>query len=85
MEVKGRNLVDGLPKSITITSEEVREALKDIAKENNIKSIRIDTHKDNIPMQRALAKHGFIKCGIIHLANGDERIAFQKSEVVNEQ
>ena len=29
MEVKGRNLLDGLPKNITITSEEVREALSD--------------------------------------------------------
>ena len=44
------------------------------------RNLKIDTHKNNIPMQRALAKHGFVKCGIIHLANGDERIAFQKSE-----
>ena len=44
------------------------------------KNLKIDTHKDNIPMQRALAKHGFKECGIIHLANGDERIAFQKTE-----
>lgn len=29
MNVKGRNLVDGLPKDIEITSEEVREALSD--------------------------------------------------------
>ena len=29
MEVKGRNLVDGLPKNITISSDEVREALAD--------------------------------------------------------
>ena len=29
MDVKGRNLVDGLPKNITISSEEVREALAD--------------------------------------------------------
>ena len=29
MEVKGRNLVDGLPKSVTITSEEIREAISD--------------------------------------------------------
>lgn len=29
MDVKGRNLLDGLPKSIEITSEEVREALTD--------------------------------------------------------
>ena len=29
MEVRGRNLLDGLPKNITITSEEVREATAD--------------------------------------------------------
>ncbi len=29
MEVKGRNLLDGLPKNITVSSEEVREALAD--------------------------------------------------------
>ncbi len=29
MEVKGRNLMDGLPKNIVITAEEVREALND--------------------------------------------------------
>ena len=29
MEIKGRNLVDGLPKNVNITSEEVREALSD--------------------------------------------------------
>ena len=29
LEIKGRNLLDGLPKNITITAEEVREALTD--------------------------------------------------------
>lgn len=29
MEVKGRNLLDGLPKNITVSSEEIREALSD--------------------------------------------------------
>lgn len=29
MDVKGRNLLDGLPKNITVSSEEVREALAD--------------------------------------------------------
>ena len=41
-------------------------------------SIRIDTHRDNLPMQRALAKNGFSYCGVIYLANGEERIAYQK-------
>lgn len=41
-------------------------------------NLRIDTHKDNAPMRRALEKYGFQYCGIIHLLNGDERIAFHK-------
>ena len=31
MEVKGRDTITGLPKSVTVTSEEIREALKDAA------------------------------------------------------
>jgi len=41
-------------------------------------NIRIDTHEKNIPMQRCLAKNGFLRCGIIYLENGDSRIAYQK-------
>ena len=41
-------------------------------------NIRIDTHRDNKPMQGALAKAGFHYCGIIHLLDGDERLAYQK-------
>ncbi len=41
-------------------------------------NLRIDTHRDNAPMQRSLKKNGFEYCGIIYLANGDERLAFQK-------
>lgn len=43
-----------------------------------IDNIRIDTHRDNKPMQHLMEKHGFTYCGIIHLLNGDERLAFQK-------
>ncbi len=42
-------------------------------------NVKIDTHRDNIPMQRALEKNGFTRCGIIYLANGDERIAYQRA------
>lgn len=41
-------------------------------------SIRIDTHKDNVIMQHILSKYGFTHCGMILLANGDPREAFQK-------
>ncbi|MBF7096254.1 GNAT family N-acetyltransferase [Alkalibacter mobilis] len=43
-------------------------------------NLRIDTHKDNLPMRRFLAKKGFVECGIIHIADGSERIAYQKCE-----
>ena len=41
-------------------------------------SIRIDTHKDNVIMQHVLSKYGFTHCGMILLANGDPREAYQK-------
>ena len=41
-------------------------------------NIRIDTHKDNAIMQHNIVKHGFHYCGIIHLASGNERLAYQK-------
>lgn len=43
-------------------------------------NLKIDTHKDNIPMQSLLEKKDFKKCGIIFIENGDERIAYQKSK-----
>lgn len=43
------------------------------------KNIRIDTHRDNTIMQHCAVKHGFTYCGIIYLANGDERLAYQKN------
>ena len=41
-------------------------------------NVRIDTHRDNLPMQGALAKNGFEHCGIVYVRGGEERIAFQK-------
>lgn len=45
-----------------------------------IPNLRADTHRDNHILQYILKKHGFQYCGIIFLANGDERLAFQKIE-----
>lgn len=42
------------------------------------RNIRIDTHRDNRIIQHNILKHGFQNCGIILLANGDERLAYQK-------
>lgn len=43
-------------------------------------NLRIDTHKDNIPMQRVLKRAGFSECGTIYLKSGAPRIAFHKTK-----
>jgi hypothetical protein len=40
-------------------------------------TVRIDTHRDNIIMRHILRKYGFTYCGVIYLANGDARDAYQ--------
>ena len=42
-----------------------------------VDNIRIDTHRDNKVMQKGLTAYGFTYRGIINLASGDERLAYQ--------
>ncbi len=44
----------------------------------NVPAIRADTHEQNGAMIHLLEKCGFEKRGVIHLENGDPRIAFEK-------
>jgi len=55
-----------------------------LADARGIRALRIDTHPGNLPMQKTLAKNGFMRCGIVILP-GDpavrgsrERVAFEK-------
>ncbi len=41
-------------------------------------SLRADTHADNAIMRHILEKNGFVRCGIIHVADGTPRIAYQR-------
>lgn len=41
-------------------------------------NLRVDTHRDNAIMQKLIERHGFAYCGIIYLASGDERLAYQR-------
>lgn len=43
-------------------------------------NLKIDTHRDNVIMQHMLEKNGFRYCGIIYLADGSERLAYQKQQ-----
>jgi ribosomal protein S18 acetylase RimI-like enzyme len=65
----------GVSKSLLMHAEK-------IAKENKIKSIKLDTAKENQPMQRLVDKLGYKYCGIIKLNKyqglEDIRLAFEK-------
>ena len=61
----------------TPDSRGILDALLDYC-ESKVGNIRIDTHEANIIMRKGLEKHVYQYCGIIHLLNGDERLAFQK-------
>lgn len=43
-------------------------------------NVKIDTHVDNIPMQKLLAKKDFKYCGKVFMEEYGERIAFQKNK-----
>ena len=65
-----------------IFKELIKEA-ENLALNKGIFSIKIDTHRDNISMQKAVLKNDFKKCGIIYLEDGSERIAFEdKLEII---
>ena len=40
-------------------------------------NLRIDTHRDNHIMRHLIEKAGFSYCGVINLADGSERLAYQ--------
>ena len=42
-------------------------------------TVRVDTHENNLPMQRAVLRAGFRFAGVIRLENGDPRLAYDWS------
>lgn len=41
-----------------------------------IKNMRIDTYKDNVPMQKTLMKYGFAQCGTVYIEGRLKRMAY---------
>jgi ribosomal protein S18 acetylase RimI-like enzyme len=62
----------GLAKFVFDTCEEMVE------QHAAAKSLRIDTHRQNLGMQGLLRKRNYNYCGVIYLDSGDDRLAFEK-------
>lgn len=52
--------------------------LEQLSLKNKVSSIRVDTHQDNVAMNKFLIKQNFLRCGIIYLENKQERVAYEK-------
>ena len=77
MDVKGRNLVDGLPLNIEITSQEIREAISDTVMQI-VDAIR--TTLENTPPELAadIMDNGITLCGGGALLRGLDRLIEQE-------
>ena len=62
----------------TGAASELMKFAAEFARDAGLGSVRIDTHRGNAVMRRMLEKNGFVPCGIIHLKNGDPRVAYEK-------
>ena len=69
MKVKGRDLVGGLPKTITITSEEIEESLKDSVNKI-IESIKAVLEKTPPELSADIIEKGIVLTGGGALLNG---------------
>lgn len=52
--------------------------VEELCLKRDVHSIKVDTHRDNLSMQRLLQKNGFQYCGIIYLMDKSERVAYEK-------
>ena len=78
MVVKGRNLIDGLPKDITITAAEVREALTDPLN-TIVEAIKTTLEKTPPELSADIIDHGIMLTGGGALLRGIDMLVMQQT------
>jgi rod shape-determining protein MreB len=78
MEVKGRDLVAGLPKTLTITSEEIREALQEPVS-SIVDAIRITLERCPPELSADLVDRGMILAGGGALLKGVDKLIAEQT------
>jgi len=66
-DIKGRGI-----------SSFIMSQCESLCKDKNVRSIKIDTHRNNKSMLRHIEKEGYVYTGIIYLEDGAERVAYEK-------
>ncbi len=77
-EVKGRDLIAGLPKSVTITSEEVREALQEPLRAI-LESTKIALERTPPELAADLIEHGIVMAGGGSLLRGLDKLISEET------
>ncbi|MDP3704201.1 MAG: rod shape-determining protein [Candidatus Omnitrophota bacterium] len=78
MEVRGRDLVTGLPKTVTITSEEVREALSDPVR-TIVEASRLTLEKTPPELSADLIDRGIVLAGGGSLLRGIDKLIAEET------
>ena len=73
LEVKGRDLVSGLPKAIKITSQEIRDALKEPV-DAIIETVKVSLERTPPELAADLIEHGIIMAGGAAQLKGLDRL-----------
>jgi rod shape-determining protein MreB len=78
IEVKGRDMVAGLPKTLTVTSQEVREALLDPVS-TIVESVRITLERCPPELSADLVERGIVLAGGGALLRGLDRLVAEET------
>ncbi len=80
VNIKGRNLMDGLPKNVDITSEEVREALSDVVGEI-VDAVKSTLEKTPPELAADIIDHGITLTGGGALLRGLDRLISVETKI----
>ena len=78
MEIRGRDLVSGLPKTVKITSEEVREALAEPV-QHIIEAVRITLERTSPELCADLIDRGIVMAGGSSLLRGLDKLISEET------
>ena len=80
MDIKGRNLLNGLPENITVTSEEIREALSEPLS-HVIEAIKVTLEKTPPELAADIIDHGIMLTGGGALLRGLDRLISAETKI----
>lgn len=80
MQVRGRNVITGLPKTVTVTSEEIREALEEVSSKI-VEAVHVVLEKTPPELAADIVERGIVLTGGGALLDGFEEILMDRTGI----